>query len=125
MLHERISAKEKPPVLTLDEFIGFTRNPLPENEWQDCGFLGDFNRAKHKWIDLTDMLYGNEELRRVTKNERYKGVEDIRIILEDSLRESGRLGLVDEFSNQLMIVADPDQINTVLPFLDKISDFNL
>ena len=125
MTHERLLQLEKPPVSTLERFIEFSRNPLQESEWQDYSQEGDFDALKHRWIDFTDMLYGNEELRRITKNDKYKGVEGIKETLEDSLRESGRMGLIEEFSNQIIIIAGTEQISTVLPFLDKISDFNI
>lgn len=82
-----VSNNIEEPKETVGRFIQLTRDPFPE-----VSRSGDIF-----WESVTGRLYGDEELLRVTKDERYKGIKGIESDLEAALKRGGLSALKAEF----------------------------
>ncbi len=93
-LSPNVSREVEKPKETVRRFIEFTKNP----------FAGEVNLDDElEWDLVTDRLYGNEELLRITKNERhYGGVKGLQDSFETAFQRGGLPALKGEFFAQVL-----------------------
>jgi len=84
----------EPSKRTIESFIDFTKKILKgENRNRDFDI---------EWEDQMNILYGNEELLRITKDERYRGVPGIRESLTAAYIKGGLSELKQVFLHQTL-----------------------
>ena len=94
-LSPSVSKEVEGPKETINRFIEFTKKPL---------FAGEVTLDEDlEWDLVTDRLYGNEELLRITKNERhYMGVKGLQDRFEAAFQRGGLPALKGEFFAQAL-----------------------
>jgi hypothetical protein len=103
---------------TMQRFIGFTKRPF------EHPFDERFTRMATDWEYQMDTLYGNEELARVNKDEKLRGVKGIHEKLEHALVQGGIPALKIEFLKQTLAhTGVPKMGDAALPAIKRIINF--
>lgn len=99
---------------TVERFIELTLNPLTDEDISEYEL----------WTTEMHRLFGDEELKRITKDESYSGIPGIRGKLEQALKRGGLPVLKAEF---LALVLDHthigDEIKADPRILERIIEF--